>query len=125
MGRMNPDRFDFFRTHYCWGRVALVGESDWIGEALRAGQRGLTRDGHPSRWSHTFILGELRPGRRGPQGTKGCGLELIHELAALLGEHLPKGRFRFGPDPGEGGWEANELRSLLLLLVRRRGMRLT
>ncbi len=63
---MNTNLLDFFVSNYGRGRVALIGASDWIGEAVRAGQAGLTPNGKPSLWSHTFILGELRPDRRGP-----------------------------------------------------------
>ena len=62
---MNPHLLDFFASNYGRGRVAIIGSSDWIGEAVRAGQAGLTPDGQPSLWSHTFILGELSPDRRG------------------------------------------------------------
>lgn len=47
----------------------MIGASDWVGEAIRAGQRRLTPHGDPSLWSHTFILGEMRPDRRGPHQT--------------------------------------------------------
>ena len=62
---MNAQVLNFFTSNYGRGRVALIGSSDWIGEAVRAGQSGLTPTGQPSLWSHVFILGELRPDRRG------------------------------------------------------------
>ncbi|MBW2122392.1 MAG: hypothetical protein JRH07_11165 [Deltaproteobacteria bacterium] len=68
---MNKDLLNFFLSNYGRGRVALVGTSDLIGEAVRSSQRRLTRDGGPSLWSHAFILGEMRPDRRGPQGQVG------------------------------------------------------
>jgi hypothetical protein len=67
----NPNLLSFFVSNYGRARVALVGASDWIGEAIRAGQQGLTPHGDPSLWSHTFILGEVRPDRRGPKRTTG------------------------------------------------------
>jgi hypothetical protein len=65
---MNTHLFDFFASNYGRGRVVLIGASDWIGEAIRAGQAGLTPNGQPSLWSHTFVIGELRTDRRGPGG---------------------------------------------------------
>ncbi len=66
---MNPDLLEFFASNYGRARVALIGASDWIGEAIRAGQAGLTPNGQPSLWSHTFIIGDLRPDRRAPHQT--------------------------------------------------------
>ncbi|OFW10500.1 MAG: hypothetical protein A3H27_16935 [Acidobacteria bacterium RIFCSPLOWO2_02_FULL_59_13] len=66
---MNTDLLHFFTANYGRARVALIGASDWIGEAVRVGQKRLTPDGSPSLWSHTFILGEMRPDHRGPGRT--------------------------------------------------------
>jgi hypothetical protein len=57
---MNQALADFFARHYAPGRIALVGAADLIGRLIRNGQAGLTPDRDPSRWSHTFILGERR-----------------------------------------------------------------
>jgi hypothetical protein len=64
--KMNKNLLDFFILNYGRCRVAIVGSSDLIGEAIRISQRKLTPDGKPSLWSHAFILGEMRPDRRGP-----------------------------------------------------------
>ena len=61
---MNENLLNFFTSNYGRGRVALIGASDWIGKAIRAGQSKLTPDGKPSLWSHAFIIGEMRPDRR-------------------------------------------------------------
>jgi hypothetical protein len=68
---MNEELLNFFRSHYGRGFVALVGSSDFIGESIRVSQRRLTPDGQPSLWSHAFIIGEIRPDRRGPGATTG------------------------------------------------------
>lgn len=68
---MNQDLYAFFVSNYGRGRVALVGASDLIGEAVRGGQRDLTPDGESSLWSHVFILGEMRPDRRGSGDSTG------------------------------------------------------
>ena len=61
---MNKNLLSFFTSNYGRGRVVLVGSSDWIGKAIRVSQSKLTPDGNPSLWSHTFIIGEMRPDRR-------------------------------------------------------------
>ena len=66
---INNDLLSFFLSNYGRGRVGLVGCSDFLGDAVRAGQKGLTPDGEPSLWSHVFIMGEMRPDRRGAGGT--------------------------------------------------------
>jgi len=68
---INNDLLSFFLSNYGRGRVALVGCSDFFGEAVRTGQKKLTPDGQPSLWSHVFIMGEMRPDRRGPGDTAG------------------------------------------------------
>ncbi|MFO7676063.1 MAG: hypothetical protein R6X12_07100 [bacterium] len=45
---------------YARGAIVLVGTDDIVGRAIRAGQRRLTPDGEPSRWSHSFLFGDLR-----------------------------------------------------------------
>jgi hypothetical protein len=57
---MNPDLLAFFRRWYAPGRIGLVGATDAIGNLIRHGQAPLTPDRRPSRWSHSFILGEVR-----------------------------------------------------------------
>jgi hypothetical protein len=69
--RLNEEVLGFFVSHYARGRVALVGATDFVSEAVRAGQKTLTRDGKPSLWSHVFIMGEVRPDRRGPGASMG------------------------------------------------------
>jgi hypothetical protein len=57
---MNTDLAAFFVQHYAPGRVGLVGATDAVGTLIRGGQKHLTSDGRPSRWSHAFVLGERR-----------------------------------------------------------------
>lgn len=45
---------------YSRGAMVLVGTNDLVGRAIRAGQRELTADGEPSRWSHSFLFGDRR-----------------------------------------------------------------
>jgi len=61
---MNRELLDFFRQAYAPGRIAIVGATDLVGRIVRMGQAGLTLDGKPSRWSHAFLLGEVRPDGR-------------------------------------------------------------
>jgi len=63
---LNEALLGFFVSHYARGRVALVGADDFVSEAVRAGQKKLTPDGKPSLCSPVFLMGELRPDRRGP-----------------------------------------------------------
>ena len=63
---MSENLLDFFTVNYQRGRVALVGTSDSIGEAIRISQNRLTPNRKPSLWSHAFIIGEMRPDRRDP-----------------------------------------------------------
>jgi hypothetical protein len=58
---MNEALYDFFNTHYGRGRVALVGETNLIGKAIREAQRKVRPDEEASLWSHVFILGDRRP----------------------------------------------------------------
>jgi hypothetical protein len=61
---MNTQVLDFIGTNYAPGRVCLIGSHDPMYELIRIGQSGLTPDKKPSKWNHTFLLGERR-------GTKG------------------------------------------------------
>lgn len=70
MSRLNSDILKFFEDHYKPGAVGLVGTKDALGLAIREAQAGVTNDGRPSRWSHCFILGEMRPDKRGPGNSK-------------------------------------------------------
>jgi len=70
MKELNPKLLKFFTGHYRPGAIGLVGTKDTIGLAIREAQRVQTKDKKPSLWSHCFIMGELRPDRRGPQGSK-------------------------------------------------------
>jgi len=65
---MAGDPLAFFTANYGRARVALIGMSDAVGRAVRAGQSGLTSDGQPSLWSHAFLLGDSRLDRRGAGG---------------------------------------------------------
>lgn len=68
-GTLNAKMLQFFVEHYKPGAIAVVGTQDLIGMAIREAQRKVTPDGKPSRWSHCFLLGELRWDRRGAQGS--------------------------------------------------------
>lgn len=57
---MSQDLTDFFDHNYSPGRVGLIGASDVVGTLIRGAQSGITPDGKPSKWSHSFILGEKR-----------------------------------------------------------------
>jgi hypothetical protein len=59
---MNTKVFQFFQQNYSPGRICLVGMSDLLYQLIRMGQSGLTPDGKPSRWSHSFLMGENRSG---------------------------------------------------------------
>jgi hypothetical protein len=61
---MNTPVLDFFRGHYAPGRVCLVGSSKPLYMAIREGQKPLTKDGKPSKYNHTFIMGMTRNDRR-------------------------------------------------------------
>ena len=57
---MNNAVLKFFRDNYVTGRICLVGANDAVGTLIRDGQTGITPDGKPSKWSHTFIMGDVR-----------------------------------------------------------------
>ncbi len=70
MSQLNNDLLKFFTDHYKPGAVGLVGTNDALGLAIREAQSSVTADGNPSRWSHCFIIGDLRPDKRGPGNTR-------------------------------------------------------
>jgi hypothetical protein len=74
---LNSNLFQFFVDHYKPGAIGVVGTKDLIGLAIREAQRKVTPDGKASRWSHCFLLGELRWDRRGPQGTRSQSVYLF------------------------------------------------
>ncbi len=57
---INNKVLNFFLQNYAPGRIGLIGANDIVGTMIRAGQQRLTLDGKPSKWSHTFIMGEKR-----------------------------------------------------------------
>ena len=59
---MNAQVFEFFTQYYEPGRVCLVGATDLLYEIIRVSQSGLTPDGRPSHWNHSFVMGERRSG---------------------------------------------------------------
>ena len=67
---LNPKLLEFFTIHYKPGIIGLVGAKGRIGMAIREAQSALTVDKNPSRWSHCFILGDLRLDRRGAGGSR-------------------------------------------------------
>ncbi|MFO7639357.1 MAG: hypothetical protein R6X14_08735 [bacterium] len=64
--------YDALTENYARGAIVILGTRDKAGRAVRAGQRLLTRDDKPSRWSHCFLFGDRRltcsgPGRPNPR----------------------------------------------------------
>jgi len=57
---MNQALLTFFEQHYAPGRVGLIGQDDLKGTLIRGAEAGLTPDHRPSKWSHTFLMGERR-----------------------------------------------------------------
>ena len=57
---MNTQLLSFFRANYAQGRVCIVGANELVGLLIRNGQSKITPDKKPSKWSHTFIMGEQR-----------------------------------------------------------------
>ena len=70
MEALNPGLLNFFTSHYNPGIIGIVGTKDTIGIAIRAAQSAVTVDKKPSLWSHSFLCGDLRLDRRGPEGVK-------------------------------------------------------
>jgi len=69
MKKLDPQLLKFFTENHRPGTIGLVGTKDAIGLAVREAQRAVTNDGKASLWSHCFVLGELRPDRRGPNSS--------------------------------------------------------
>lgn len=69
MSEINKKLLDFAYKNYKPGIIGLVGTKDAIGTAIREAQAPITADGKPSKWSHCFILGDLRFDRRGSRKT--------------------------------------------------------
>ncbi len=61
---MNTQVLDFFRTNYEPGRVCLIGSSNPIYMLIRNAQKGITKDGKPSKYNHTFLMGNKRNDER-------------------------------------------------------------
>jgi hypothetical protein len=57
---MNQSVLSFFRQHYAPGRVCLIGSANPLYKLIRDGQSKLTKDGKPSRYNHTFLMGTQR-----------------------------------------------------------------
>lgn len=55
-----PEVFEFLASHHAPGRIGFVGATDPVGMAIREAQKRITLDGTPSRWSHVFLMGEVR-----------------------------------------------------------------
>ena len=70
MEDINERLLKFFTQHHKPGIIGLVGSNDTIGQAIREAQKPVTGNKKPSPWSHCFLLGELRPDRRGPGNTR-------------------------------------------------------
>lgn len=67
-GGLNPALYEWLQGHWRRGRVVVCGDRTLVGKAVRFGQRALTRDGGDSRWSHTYVMGDVRADRRGSEG---------------------------------------------------------
>lgn len=63
---MNAQALDFLTRNYAAGRICLVGLTDAMYELIRIGQAKITKDGKPSKWNHTFLMGDRRgsPGKQ-------------------------------------------------------------
>jgi hypothetical protein len=57
---MNTEALRFIEKYYAPARVCLVGLTDPLYELVRIGQASLTSDHAPSKWNHSFLLGERR-----------------------------------------------------------------
>ncbi len=57
---MNQKVLDFFQQNYAPGRVCLIGSASPIYKLIRDGQSKLTKDGKPSKYNHTFLMGLQR-----------------------------------------------------------------
>ena len=60
IGELNEELFSFLSSHHEPGRFCLVGADDIVGAAIREAQRSLTMDAQASKWSHAFLMGEVR-----------------------------------------------------------------
>jgi hypothetical protein len=65
---MNSHVLDFFRQNYAPGRVCLIGSTDPIYKIIRDAQKGITKDGKPSRYNHSFLMGNKRNDGRNDGG---------------------------------------------------------
>ena len=57
---MNEQVLEFFRQNYAPGRVCLIGSANPLYKLFRDGQSGLTKDGKPSRYNHSFLMSYKR-----------------------------------------------------------------
>lgn len=65
---MNTQVLEFFKQNYAPGRVCLIGSANPIYNLIRQAQSGITTDGKPSRYSHSFIMGIKRDDGRNDGG---------------------------------------------------------
>jgi hypothetical protein len=65
---MNQSVLKFFSQHYAPGRVCLIGSANPLYKLIRDGQSRLTKDGKPSRYNHTFLMGVQRQDGRDDGG---------------------------------------------------------
>lgn len=55
-----PKVYAFLCRHHRPGRIGFVGSTDSVGMAIREAQKRITLHGEASRWSHVFLMGEVR-----------------------------------------------------------------
>lgn len=60
IGERSEELLAFFKEHHKEGRIGLVGTDDLVGAAIRDAQSSITIDTLPSKWSHAFLMGEIR-----------------------------------------------------------------
>ena len=57
---MNAEVLYFFKANYAPGRICLIGSSNPIYMLIRDAQKGITKDGKPSKYNHAFLMGNVR-----------------------------------------------------------------
>lgn len=93
MDSLNAKLLNFFSSNYKPGLIALVGTNDTIGMAIREAQSLVTKNNKPSLWSHSFLLGDRRLDRHGPNSN---AMESIYIFESDLKVNLFKPQVRNG-----------------------------
>ena len=60
IGEPNEELLAFLKNHHRVGRIGLLGTDDIVGAAIRDAQSSITIDTLPSKWSHAFLMAEIR-----------------------------------------------------------------